>query len=138
MDQSFSTIPGWGSDADFSRRPGVPRMKPGSVPATHENAPPSMPGAENEVHPPDTPVTPVFGTSVPIKRTMPSGWLKRLAYRIPQDKSEHWMLLILSDRFDVLEHRLKPIARLALLAAGTAFAVGVVEGATGRRLLRRA
>lgn len=128
MDQSFSTIPGWGSDADLSRRPGVPRRKPGAFTTAHEGEPAWQDGARSEIHPPDSPVTPVFGTSTPLKRTMPSGWVRRFAYRIPQDKSGHWLLLIAGDRLDVLESRLRPVARLALAAAGVAFLSGVVRG----------
>ena len=60
--------------------------------------------------------TAVFGTSCPPR--LLSGTLRRLAYKIPEHRAEHWMTLLLADRVDVWEHR--PV-RLALLVAGLAY-----------------
>lgn len=124
-------IIGWGADRDLASRPGVPRRKPGSVPAL-KHAPEWMQGATSEIHPPDSPPTPVYSTALPLGYVRPSAWLKRLAYRIPQDKSEHWLLLVLSDRFDVLEHRVKPLALLALGVGAIAFTAGMIRAPAAR------
>ncbi len=49
-------------------------------------------------------LTPVFGTAQPPRGV--SGLMRRLAYRIPEHKARHWMLLLAADRVDVLEGRL--------------------------------
>ena len=112
-------IPGWGADLDLKNRPGVPRIAPGILDVPKKGTPTRQPGWQSVIHPPDSPQTPVFGTSVPLKSLAPSGWIKRLAYRIPQDKSEHWLLLALGDRFDYVESRLAPLVMGAsLFSAG--------------------
>ena len=68
------------------------------------------------------------GAGKPPRRLAPSGWLRRIAYRIPQDKAGHWLLLIAGDRFDVLEARVAPLAIAAAAIGGFAFAWGVVRG----------
>lgn len=114
-------IPGWGADADAKRRPGVPRIAPGVLDVPKKGPPLRQRGWRSVVHPPDSPPTPVFGTSVPLKRFAPSGWIKRLAYSIPQDKGEHWVLLALGDRLDFVESRLAPLALGASLAGAGLF-----------------
>jgi hypothetical protein len=74
--------------------------------------------------------TPVFGTAQPARGL--SGAVRRLAYRVPQHRASRWLLLVLADRVDVLEHRL---ARgLWLAPAALALAAGYV--AVSRRLER--
>src|SRR4051812_4690013 len=46
-------------------------------------------------------LTPVYGTATPPRGL--SGFLKRRAYDIPESRPSHWMLLMASDRVDVLE-----------------------------------
>lgn len=128
-------IRGWGADADPANRPGVPKADPKAIPATHQEPPVWQRGANREIHPPDTLRTPVVGTSVPLKWLAPSGWVRRLAYRIPQDKSEHWVLLLVGDRLDVLETRLRPVFILAGLAGGAVFAYGALTAPAPRKRL---
>lgn len=126
-------IPGWGTDVDPRSRPGVPRVAPGVIKVAKKGEPRRQAGWESVVHPPDTLLTPVFGTAVPLKRLAPSGWIRRLAYRIPQDKSEHWVLLVLGDRFDAIESRLKPLAVGASLIGAGIYALRSLAAPKPRR-----
>jgi len=71
------------------------------------------------------PLTPVFST-VNRPRGL-SGLVRRLAYRAPDYRPRRWMLLVLSDRIDALEHNpgrlLKLSMGLGLVVAGTYMAV---------------
>ncbi|MCY1043769.1 hypothetical protein OV208_20790 [Corallococcus sp. bb12-1] len=93
-------------DLDTSRRPGVPM----------ETAPRPLAGARVPIAPQhaDVPVykhagrrqmPPVFGTAQPPQGL--SGLLRRAAYGKPDHVPSHWMLLLLADRVDVWEHRLR-------------------------------
>ncbi len=61
---------------------------------------------------------PVYGTAVPPKGL--SGVLRKLAYHYPDHLARHWMVLMMADRVDSLEHRLRRMLPLAavLLAGG--------------------
>jgi hypothetical protein len=48
-------------------------------------------------------LTPVLGTAQPPRGL--SGRLRWLAYRVPEHRARHWVLLMAADRVDVLEHR---------------------------------
>jgi hypothetical protein len=50
-------------------------------------------------------LTPVFGTMQPPRGL--SGLIRRAGYRIPEHKAGRWMLLLLGDRVDVWESRLR-------------------------------
>jgi hypothetical protein len=76
-------------------------------------------------------LTPVFGTAVPPRGI--SGWMRRIAYRIPEHHTKHWLVLLLADRMDALEHnpvRLIPIIGVPLVA-------GVLWSARARGRRRR-
>ncbi len=62
-------------------------------------------------------LTPVFGTSVPPRGL--SGVIRRRAYRIPEHNAGRWMLLLLGDRVDIWESRLRrhPILALGAVSA---------------------
>jgi hypothetical protein len=64
----------------------------------------------------DRALTPVFGTSTPPRGL--SGQLRAVAYRSPTWKARHWLTLMLADRVDALEHRLRraPVGLFAALA----------------------
>jgi hypothetical protein len=64
--------------------------------------------------------TPVYGTATPPRGL--SGYLKRRAYAIPENRPSHWMLLLASDRVDVLESALRDPFR----SGGTLLKLGVV------------
>jgi hypothetical protein len=63
-------------------------------------------------------LTPVFGTTQPPRGL--SGLIRRAGYRVPEHKAGRWMLLLLGDRVDVWESRLRRHrwTVLALVAAG--------------------
>jgi hypothetical protein len=114
-----------GCDRDRAARPGVPMRAP---PARAEGAPPAAPveqvGIERRTHRAGlNRPTPVFGTAQPLHGV--SGALRRGAYRIPEHRARHWMLLMAADRVDVLEDRLGGLASAPLAAAGA-------EGAAAR------
>lgn len=102
------TIRGWGADLDPRRRPGVPM---------EEKDPQPRAGAQAPIEPQQTgqPVThahgglpkmpPVYGTSIPPKGL--SGVLRKVAYGYPDHWVRHWMVLLVADRVDVWEHRLR-------------------------------
>ena len=70
-------------------------------------------------------MTPVFGTGQPLRGV--SGLVRRLAYSIRETKARHWMMLLLADRVDVLEHRLAKLVKVAAIVplgiAGVVLAV---------------
>lgn len=76
------------------------------------------------------PVTPVFGTMVPLRSV--SGLLRRLAYRIPEQRPRRWLLLLIADRVDVAEHTVLP----GLFKLGGIAALGLFGVTAVRRLSR--
>lgn len=116
-----------GVDADPARRPGVPmHARPGLGPS---GTSPPRATIEPQTQPPkllyraalDHP-TPVYGTGQPPRGI--SGALRSAAYDIPEHRAQHWMLLLLADRVDVLEDRIANLAARPLEAAG---ATGAAE-----------
>lgn len=115
-----SRIPGAGYDADPERRPGVP-METSPKPAgnAHWDRPEPMkprPGIMKRAN--LKKMTPVFGTAQPVHGL--SGALRRLGYSIPEHKLQHWAVLLLADRVDVMEDRAKRLLPFAapLVAIG--------------------
>lgn len=127
--QPVSRPPHWGVDLDFARRPGVPMesqpmLWPNSrFPPERQRGTSAVPkhGRTNR------PMTPVFGTSTPLKGL--SGVVRRKAYTLPDHKPAHWMLKLFADRLDSMEVR----ARQAALI-GAPF---VVMALLGSRLAKR-
>jgi hypothetical protein len=74
-------------------------------------------------------MTPVFGTAQPLHGI--SGAVRRIAYGTRETKARHWMLLLMADRIDVLEHR---VARLVKVVA--VVPVGVAAVVLAMRYLR--
>jgi hypothetical protein len=67
----------------------------------------------------------VFSTALPPSGL--SGVIRRIAYNIPESHARHWATLMLDDRVDVLEHRLKKLLKvMVVVPAGTAVAVLLV------------
>jgi hypothetical protein len=126
----MSRDPARGIDQDPARRPGVPAEKP----------PHSEPHARNvaQMRQDGRPTgasdarTPVFGTAQPPHGL--SGRLRTTAYRIPDHFARHWLLLILADRVEVLERRVRRRPGLAAAAGlGTVLGTLALTRALGRR-----
>jgi hypothetical protein len=67
-------------------------------------------------------MTPVFGTAQPLHGV--SGMLRRVAYSTRETRAKHWMLLLLADRVNVLEHRLAKLVKIiAIVPVGVAAVV---------------
>jgi hypothetical protein len=99
-------IPGWGVDLDPADRPSVPKMRfdpdgtgaHWTFPERQEFEGFREKSIEHEM------LTPVFGTSVPLKGL--SGLIRRYSYaRFSEGRAAHWLLLLGADRVDVLESR---------------------------------
>ncbi len=116
------------ADADPASRPGVPFYKPAG--SSSEIVKPPVEQQQTDV----TilvgvdvgKLTPVFGTCQPPRGL--SGLMRRAAYQIPEHKAGRWMTLLLADRVDVWESRMRrhPILSALVLA-------GIVAGAKVRR-----
>jgi hypothetical protein len=74
-------------------------------------------------------MTPVFGTAQPLHGI--SGVVRRIAYGTRETKARHWLLLLMADRIDVLEHRIAKLVKVAAVVP-----VGVAAAALAVRVLR--
>ena len=120
-------VPGWGSDKRFERRPGVPReSSPHPLGNAHWGAPPEQQTERSSLVGPNRQVTATYSSAVHARGL--SGALRRAAYHVPDHKPRRWMMLLIADRVDVLEHNL-PKTLLVLLGVGVA---GVGIGAVLR------
>ncbi|BCI55779.1 hypothetical protein NIIDNTM18_50570 [Mycolicibacterium litorale] len=104
-------IPGWGADLDPADRPSVPKLRPEPTGAHWdfpERQPEKWPRERSIEH---QFLTPVFGTSTPPRGL--SGAIRKYAYaKHSEGKAAHWLLLILADRVDAVEHHLQSFATL--------------------------
>lgn len=108
------------ADLPVEKRPGVPRQLDDSPVAEAREA--RIPRQPRTVvsfkHPLRREVSPVFGTASPPRGL--SGWMRKAAYEIPEHKARHWLLLLMSDRVDFVEHTLLPkVPFAAALVIGT-------------------
>lgn len=110
-DELRARIPGWGADLDPADRPSVPklqRLETGAHWDFPERQPETWPRERSIEH---EMLTPVFGTSTPPRGL--SGAIRKYAYaRHSEGKAAHWLLLILADRVDAVEHHLQSLATL--------------------------
>jgi hypothetical protein len=112
-DELRARIPGWGADLDPQDRPAVPqqRFDPGASGAHWdfpERQPESWPRERSIEH---AFLTPVFGTSTPLKGL--SGVLRRQAYaKYSEGRAAHWLILLAADRVDAWESHLRSFATL--------------------------
>jgi hypothetical protein len=108
-DELRARIPGWGVDLDPADRPAVPKQN-----AENTGAHWDFPERQPEKWPRERSIehkflTPVFGTSTPPRGL--SGVVRRAAYRkYSEGRAAHWLLLILADRVDAVEHHLQSLA----------------------------
>jgi hypothetical protein len=112
-DQLRARIPGWGVDLDPQDRPSVPKLQfQDDLSGAHWEFPDRQP----EKWPRERSIehkflTPVFGTGQPPKGL--SGAIRKLSYaRYSEGRLAHWMLLVLADRVDAVEHHLRSFATL--------------------------
>lgn len=110
LEQLRARIPGWGADLDPADRPSFPREVRGLETGAHWD----LPEQQEERRPRERSVeharlTPVFGTSVPLKGL--SGVIRRFSYeRFSEGRAAHWLLLIAADRVDAVESHLASFA----------------------------
>jgi hypothetical protein len=131
-------VPDRGVDAKPEARPGVPMLvaPPKPVDGAHWREPDRQPPSSvvtkriELAH-----LTPVFGTAQPPRGL--SGALRRVAYTIPEHRPRHWMLLMLADRVDVLEHGAGAATWVALAAPAILAAAAGVGAALSRPRRRR-
>ena len=93
-------IPGWGVDLDPADRPSFPRevFDPAGTGA-HWDYPEEQGGREGRERSIEHgQLTPVFGTSAPLKGV--SGAIRRYAYRYSEARAAHWLILMAGDRVD--------------------------------------
>ena len=104
-------IPGWGADLDPADRPSVPKERLDLETGAHWDFPERQPQRQPREHSIEHQfVTPVFGTSVPLKGV--SGALRRYAYTYSEARAAHWLLLILADRVDAAGSHLRSFLTL--------------------------
>ncbi|HXU80102.1 MAG TPA: hypothetical protein VN914_01810 [Polyangia bacterium] len=115
-------------DRDPRDRPGVP-MIPEPVPAEVVSLVlPQEPEVTVLVSVDVGELTPVFSTAVPPRGL--SGLMRRRAYAIPEHLARRWLLLLLADRVDVWESRVR---RHPWLTGGLAALAFALMAAGGRR-----
>jgi hypothetical protein len=104
-EQLRERIPGWGVDLDAKDRPSVPRERfdleaTGAHWKFPERQPEKWPRERSIEH---EMLTPVFGTAQPPRGL--SGVIRKFAYkRYSEARAAHWLLLVLGDRVDAMEH----------------------------------
>lgn len=114
-------IEGRGVDADPRQRPGIP-MEEEPQPRAGSQVPIEPQQSDVRVfrHGGSQKMPPVFGTAVPPKGL--SGLMRKWAYSYPDHWARHWMVLLVADRVDVWEHRLRrslPLATVLLIGGLT-------------------
>jgi hypothetical protein len=113
---------GWGIDADLNQRPGVPAQQdpPRPVAGLPDREPPRQTSGPTPLLGPSCELTPVYSTALPPRGL--SGWMRRIAYSIPDYRARRWLLLLTADRVDALEHgRRLPLVVAAGAIAGLGF-----------------
>jgi hypothetical protein len=128
--RNVTDIPGYGADADPTKRPGYPRELRPQL-RGDAKGPPERMHSDVKVFKHGQParkMPPVFGTAQPPKGL--SGALRAFAYKYPDHWTRHWMVLLMADRVDVMEHKLRR-GLPALAAVATVLLVG---GVAVRRL----
>ncbi len=111
-DELRARIPGWGADLDPADRPSFPRERFDLPTGAHWEFPDRQPELEpRERSIEHLMLTPVFGTAQPLRG--PAGRLRRLSYqRYSEGRAVHWLLLVLADRVDALQHHVRSLLTL--------------------------
>lgn len=102
-------IKGWGVDLDPANRPASKKERFNLDNGSHWTFPERQPETyRREKSTEHKFLTPVFGTSCPPRGV--SGMIRRWAYAsFSEGQTTHWLLLVLADRIDVIESRLKAL-----------------------------
>jgi hypothetical protein len=113
IEQLRRDIPGWGVDLDPADRPAWPQevLDPDATGAhwTFPERQSQLGYRERSIE--HEFLTPVFGTSVPLRGL--SGVVRRAAYaRFSEARAAHWLMLIAADRIDAAESHLRSFATL--------------------------
>ncbi|HUQ74181.1 MAG TPA: hypothetical protein VM183_05595 [Burkholderiales bacterium] len=110
-DIDLSRIPGWASDLEQARRPGVPRDKAPLI--GPETLYPPIPRQVSSVKIHKSTehgrLTPVFGTSCPPSGL--SGRLRDIGYHYSEGRLARWLTLMLADRVHMVEDIFNDLAR---------------------------
>ncbi len=100
-------IIGWGADAGVEKRPRVPEERHPPRPLVDVSGVPVQQMGRPSAKSRHRALAPVYGTAVPLRGL--SGVIRRIAYEVPDYKPRRWMLLMLADRVDVMEHNALPL-----------------------------
>jgi hypothetical protein len=113
-----ASIPGWGSDLELAKRPGVPRDKAPALGSEHLYPPIPAMAPPHLIHKSTEhgQMPPVFGTSCPPRGL--SGLLRSFAYRFSEGRLARWMTLMFADRVDVVEGIVEDLAHLRVPNVG--------------------
>ncbi|MCC2656894.1 MAG: hypothetical protein K0Q76_2002 [Panacagrimonas sp.] len=105
-------INGWGSDLDPERRPGVPRDAAPALgaEALYPSMDAQLPTVKIHKSTEHGRLTPVFGSTCPPRGL--SGLMRDRAYHYSEGRLARWMLLLLADRVDMVEHLAEDLVRL--------------------------
>jgi len=114
-------LEGVGSDRSPLNRPGIPQeQEPRPLASAHWLEPEQQVSAQAPLVGQGLKLTPVYSTAIPTRGL--SGAMRRWAYGIADYKARRWLLLMIADRVDVLEHRptklLRAAVGLSLIGAG--------------------
>jgi hypothetical protein len=102
------------------------------LPAREEREPAQQTVGKPTVHSVSMKMTPVYGTTVPPRGV--SGAMRTMAYKIPEHKPAHWLMLLMADRVDVMEGWIGDLARpRTLLIGGGVLGLGVLGWMLARR-----
>jgi hypothetical protein len=117
-------------DLSARKRPGVPMEKP-AEPLAGSRTPIEPQHSDVKVfkHESRASLPPVYGTAQPPAGL--SGLLRKWAYSYPDNWARHWMMLMVADRVDVLEHNVR-----RSLPGGAALATVLLLGGLTLKLLR--
>jgi hypothetical protein len=109
--KDYGHIPGWGVDADYKEEPGrqfIDGSK--SVDGESWEPPPQQLSVKEILHSNERPrKTAVFGTTLPPRGL--SGTIRRFAFKYSESKLQHWLLLLLADRINVVEGTIEDITK---------------------------
>ena len=134
----------WGVDRRLEDRPGVPKEAdpPHVVGNAHWSSPERQNTERGSLVSPTRPLTPVYSSANPPRGL--SGVIRRAAYHYPEYKPRRWLMLMLADRVDALEHNVPRTAWLLGGVGAAALLWFALKPASrrnlprqGRRLVRR-